>query len=91
LKALRESDSAREFLASGAGRAGSLFFLTLVAISLYVLATYPIDFGIRLWNNPAVWADNPKLAPPAWVNLVGGHRRAEHEVIELQRPTEIHL
>ena len=89
MRALRDRDSTREFLASGAGKAGSLFFLVLVAVSIFVLATYPIDFGLRFWNNPAVWADNPKLAPPAWVNALGSDSRAEHVVMELQRPSQV--
>lgn len=55
-------------------------------MSTYVLATYPLDFGVVLWNNPAVWADNPKLAPPAWVNSLSSIKKAEHNIMELRKP-----
>ncbi len=56
----------RLFFASGAGKAGAGLFLLLLGICVYVLLTFPSDFGRDRWSNPAVWADNPKAAPPAW-------------------------
>src|SRR3972149_4464701 len=75
-------------LSSGSGRVGLAFFLALVAISLYVVATYPHDFGLSRWNNPAYWADNPKSAPPRWVNLLGTNT-TQHRVWEMTRPDSV--
>jgi len=83
---IRLSEALRELWRSGAGK-GGLGLLTLLLIgSIYVLLTYPLDFGTRLWSNPAVWADNPKAAPPAWTNLFRREPRVEHHVFEAQTP-----
>src|SRR3972149_1250302 len=73
-------------LSSGSGRVGLAFFLALVAISLYVVMTYPRDFGLSRWNNPAYWADNPRNAPPSWVGLLGQKGSTPHRVWEQSRP-----
>ncbi|MEK7847531.1 MAG: ABC transporter permease [Chloroflexota bacterium] len=73
---------------SGAGRVGVLFLATLVLVSLYVVLTYPADFGLSRWNNPAYWADNTKSAPPAWTGLWGGGR-TRHRVWEAARPQAV--
>ena len=79
----------REFLKSGSGRVGLLFLLVLVATSVYVLATFPLDFGIRFWSNPAVWADNPKNTPPAWTDSASSHKLAPQQSFGTSRPTQI--
>lgn len=55
----------------------------------YVLATYPLDFGDRLWSNPTRWVDNPKAVPPIWSN--GWRREAlpPHLILESGEPTEV--
>jgi peptide/nickel transport system permease protein len=77
----------RVFLATGSGRAGSLLFLILASISAYVLLTYPLDFGLKSWSNPAVWADNPKAAPPGWLSLLSPNDYPPHRVFEYRKPT----
>lgn len=79
----------RDFLKTGSGRMGSLFLGTLLLVSVYVAATYPLDFGTRSWRNPAVWADYPKSAPPAWTNVFSGSREAEQQVLRLSQPTQV--
>ena len=79
----------RELLASGPGKAGTLLFVLLVAVSLYVLITYPLDFGTARWGNPAVWADNPKAVPPAWTNWLSGTRKVRHTTLQARQPTEV--
>ena len=37
--------------------------------SLYVVVTFPLDFGPTRWSNPAVWADHPRAVPPAWTDV----------------------
>jgi len=75
-------------LSSGSGRAGLAFLLVLVAVSFYVVGTYPRDFGLSRWNNPAYWADNPKSAPPRWVSLLGTDT-TRHRVWERSRPDSV--
>jgi peptide/nickel transport system permease protein len=90
----RESGSAlggaiRLLVASGSGRAGIALFAVMLAISLYVVFTYPIDFGTARWSNPTVWADNPKDAPPAWTNWLGGGRKVPHTPLSRDTPSEV--
>lgn len=87
--AARTRDALREFWASGSGKVGAAFFLILLAVSVYVLLTYPLDFGLRYWSNPSVWADNPKAASPAWVNMLSDFRMAEHRVFESTEPANV--
>src|SRR5262249_4180610 len=46
--------------ASGTGKAAIFLFILMLGISLYVILTYPRNFGRTVWSNPIVWADNPK-------------------------------
>ncbi|MEM3095980.1 MAG: ABC transporter permease, partial [Nitrososphaerota archaeon] len=62
-----------------------LIFMALA--SLYVLVTYPPDFGLRIWNNPGYWADYPREAPPAWINLLNFEKLPEHMIAVLERPS----
>jgi peptide/nickel transport system permease protein len=79
----------RLLVASGPGRAGIALFALLLAISAYVLITYPSDFGRARWSSPAVWADNPRAAPPVWTNWFGGEREVVHEKQVLSAPSEV--
>ena len=76
-------------LNSGSGRASLVLFAIMLAICGWVLVTYPPDFGADRWSNPMVWADNPKVAPPAWTNALPGTDRVEHQVDTLAQPIEI--
>lgn len=78
-------DVVRVFLASASGRLGLALLGVLVAVSLYTLATYPLDYGRRVWYNPKVWADMPKNAPPAWVP----GPRFPHQTIEARDPSMV--
>src|SRR5215207_2287513 len=69
----------RLLVASGPGRAGIALFAVMLGISAYVLITYPRDFGRSRWSSPAVWADNPRAAPPIWTNWLGGEREVVHK------------
>ncbi|MBE0478948.1 ABC transporter permease [Candidatus Aerophobetes bacterium] len=76
-------------MASGPGKAGLTLLTILVMISLYVVFTYPRDFGTARWANPVLWADNPKAAPPVWTNLFTRKRRAEHRILKASNPTRV--
>jgi peptide/nickel transport system permease protein len=84
---------ARELLAAlwggGIGRAGLVLLGILLLASLYVVATYPPNYGTARWGNPALWADNPKAAPPVWSNWLTSSRQAPHRVLTRSRPTQV--
>ncbi|MBF8267696.1 MAG: hypothetical protein HW388_1204 [Dehalococcoidia bacterium] len=82
-------DALKELLSSATGRVGVIFLIIMVGVSLYAVAANPLDFGSRLWNNPAVWADNPENVPPAWISLFGGSNRVKHSVLETSTPREV--
>jgi hypothetical protein len=82
-------EALRELWRSGAGKAGFGLLLLLLAGTVYVLTTYPLDYGERLWSNPTVWADNPKAVPPVWFNRLRGQAGVEQRIFEAREPTEI--
>lgn len=86
---MKASEVIKVLLSSKTGRAGVAFFLMLVAVSIYVLIAYPMDFGPRLWNNPAVWADNPKNVPPAWTNIFSPVKKVAHTTFEATEPSQV--
>ncbi len=78
----RRLNPLREVWASGAGRAGALLFAVLAVVSLYVVVTFPADFGPSRWSNPAVWADNPSNAAPVWTRWFSETGPAPHLILE---------
>ena len=78
----------RELWQHGPGKAGLIMLGTLILLSLFVIITYPAKFGTEHWANPGLWADNPKSAPPAWVNPLSRTKRPKHLVFELGTPDE---
>ena len=79
----------KELLSSTTGKTGVAFFLIMVVVSLYALIANPLDFGTRLWNNPSVWADNPKSVPPSWTGIFRGSKRVDHTVFEASEPGSV--
>ncbi|MEM4590291.1 MAG: ABC transporter permease [Nitrososphaerota archaeon] len=65
------------------GRVSLALLLTMLAISLYVVANYPMDYGSRIWNNPSYWAEYPKAAPPSWTPT---QNVFPHTVISFKNP-----
>lgn len=63
------TEAFRELWRSWVGKGGVLLLITLFVGAGYVLATYPLDYGDRIWSNPNVWVDNPKAAAPVWTNV----------------------
>ena len=84
---MRPGEALRVVLKSGSGRLGIGLLAVLVFVSMLVPFFYPLDFGLRFWNNPIAWADNPKAAPPAWTNLVGD-QAPRHRVFDAETPTQ---
>lgn len=77
----------REVWQSGPGKAGLVLLFLLLLSGLVVVVVYPPNFGTARWGNPALWADNPKAAPPAWTNLFTRARRTPHRAFSSSRPT----
>lgn len=77
----------RLLLASGSGRAGIIMFLLMMALSIYVVISFPGNFGNARWSNPTYWADNPKAVPPKWTAWFGKSAVA-HQQFTLSSPTQ---
>jgi len=86
---LRESLS--EFWASKISKLGVIFLLIVVAVSVYTIATFPLDYGTRYWNNPRYWVDNPKAAEPQWINYFLGDKKLGHTVLSTNMPIKAYL
>ena len=83
------SGALRVLVGSATGKAGLTLLALLVGVSVWVLATYPLDFGTREWSNPRVWADNPKAVPPKWVNLLPGSDNVAHSTLTSSDPDNV--
>src|SRR3712207_4348329 len=78
----------RLFLTSPSCRAGLTLFALMLLVSVWVLLTYPLDFGSGRWSSPAYWANNPRNAPPAWSSVLSGQAAVPQTVITIDQPTE---
>jgi peptide/nickel transport system permease protein len=57
---------------------GILVVFLLVFTAVYALVKIPYREAIRLWRGgEEVWYQNPKFAPPAWINLFSSKKYAE--------------
>ena len=57
---------------------GMLVVFLLVFTAVYALVKIPYREAIRLWRGgEEVWYQNPKFAPPAWINLFSSRKYAE--------------
>lgn len=89
---MHKGDALRQLLMAGPGRAGATLMALLLISSLYVLLTFPPDFGERQWSNPVIWVDNPKAVPPIWSKVFhGGTAQASHHVFEATEPDQISM
>jgi peptide/nickel transport system permease protein len=75
-------------VSTGSGKVGVALFILMIGVSIYVLLTYPIDFGKAIWSNPAYWADYPKAAQPAWTVYLGKDAYP-HQITTLSEPTSV--
>ncbi len=74
-------------LSSKTGLIGSILFSVMVIISVFALISNPLDFGTTIWNNPLIWSDNPKNAPPSWSTILDSNSGPKHRVFRLESPT----
>jgi len=57
---------------------GILVVFLLVFTAVYALVKIPYQEAIRLWRGgEEVWYQNPKFAPPAWINFFSSKKYAE--------------
>src|SRR6266540_1297523 len=57
---------------------GIFVVFLLVATAVYAMVKIPYREAIRLWRGGEdVWYQNPKFAPPAWINLFSKKKYAE--------------
>ena len=57
---------------------GLITVLLLVATAAYAMITIPYGEAIRLWRGgEEVWYQNPKFAPPAWINYFSEKKYSE--------------
>ena len=57
---------------------GILVVFLLVVTAVYAMVKIPYREAIRLWRGgEEVWYQNPKFAPPAWINLFSKKKYAE--------------
>jgi peptide/nickel transport system permease protein len=57
---------------------GILVILLLVFTAVYAMVKIPYNEAIRLWRGgEEVWYQNPKFAPPAWINYFSSKKYAE--------------
>ncbi len=68
------------YISTLVGKAGLILLILMVVVSIYVLATYPLDYGIKVWSNPKSWADNPITVPPTWVDIFTGRDLVSHYI-----------
>lgn len=86
---VKARDAFQEFWRLNVSKVGVFFLAILVILSIYVVTSYPLDFGVRYWNNPSYWADYPKSAPPSWVNYFSDQKLPEHHVFSSDKPSNI--
>ncbi|HSB02650.1 MAG TPA: hypothetical protein VLE49_18510, partial [Anaerolineales bacterium] len=57
---------------------GMLVIFLLVFTAVYAMVKIPYREAIRLWRGgEEVWYQNPKFAPPAWINLFSSKKYSE--------------
>ena len=57
---------------------GILVVFLLVFTAIYAMVKIPYQEAIRLWRGGEdIWYQNPKFAPPAWINLFSRKKYAE--------------
>jgi peptide/nickel transport system permease protein len=57
---------------------GIFVVFLLVFVAVYAMIKIPYNEAIRLWRGgEEVWYQNPKFAPPAWINLFSSKKYAE--------------
>lgn len=76
-------DSFRNILYYPSALLGILVVFALVFTAVYAMVKIPYNEAIRLWRGgEEVWYQNPKFAPPAWINLFSSKKYSESFVVK---------
>ena len=71
-------NSLRSILHYPSAVVGILIVLLLVFTAIYAMVKIPYQEAIHLWRGgEEVWYQNPKFAPPAWINLFSSKKYSE--------------
>lgn len=71
-------NSLRNLLRYPSAVVGMVVVFLLVFTAIYAIVKIPYNEAIRLWRGgEEVWYQNPKFAPPAWINLFSRKKYAE--------------
>jgi len=71
-------NSFRKLLQYPSAIAGLFVVFLLVAVAIYTMITIPYAEAIRLWRGGEdVWYQNPRFAPPAWINYFSDKKYSE--------------
>lgn len=67
-----------------------LVVLLLVFTAVYAMIKIPYREAIRLWRGgEEIWYQNPKFAPPAWINLFSSKKYAESFAVRTSDETMV--
>lgn len=70
--------SLRKLIQYPSAVAGLLVVFMLVSVAVYTLVTIPYSEAVRLWRGGEdVWYQNPRFAPPAWINTFSTMKYSE--------------
>lgn len=69
--------------------AGLVLIALTVLLAVYTVVAIPYGEAIRLWQGgEEVWGDNPRLAPPTWVNIFSPDKRPPTIVVDSREHPE---
>ena len=74
-------DLKHQFLRSKMGMTGVIILAGLFVTSAVTVAIIPVE-TFQEWNNPKSWISHPKVAVPAWVNIVSTEKIPEHLILD---------
>ncbi len=62
---------------------GVLVIILLVVVAIYTMITIPYSEAITLWRGgEEVWYQNPRFAPPAWINYFSSKKYSESFAVD---------
>lgn len=71
-----------EFKQVKSGIVGLIFLVLFILAMVFEPMLIPFPEAGKRWRDITYWEDNPKAAPPAWINLFVRDKRAVSEIIE---------
>ncbi|RLF14278.1 MAG: ABC transporter permease [Thermoprotei archaeon] len=75
-----------EILTYKSALVGLIIIFSLVALSIYTIATIPYEKATKLWNaGETIWLENPRNAMPKWVNLFLSKKLPETIIINSEK------